>query len=98
MAYRFEPTEILGEGFRRTAEEQLDVAIGELSEGAEQDPVKAIHSARKALKMERSLLRLGRSALRGSTRGATNTVTSRLVAVPDSTRYVVRMDGFTVKL
>lgn len=51
------------DGLRRCAREQLDRAIDELSTRVNDDPVEAIHEARKSLKKARSLLRLGRGAL-----------------------------------
>src|ERR1700729_1894147 len=63
MAYRFEADEGVREAIVRCAREQLDDAVGELSEGIGEDPVRAVHSARKAVKKERSLLRLARGAL-----------------------------------
>ena len=51
------------DGLRRCAREQLDGAIEELSNRVAEDPVEAIHEARKSLKKARSLLRLGRAAL-----------------------------------
>ena len=63
MAYRFEPDEDTREAILRCAREQLDDAVRELSEGIGDDPVEAVHSARKAVKKERSLLRLARGAM-----------------------------------
>jgi CHAD domain-containing protein len=63
MAYRFETDEGVREAIARCAREQLDHAVGELSEGIGHDPVAAVHSARKAVKKERSLLRLARGAM-----------------------------------
>jgi CHAD domain-containing protein len=63
MAYRFETDEGVREAIVRCAREQLDAAVGELSEGIGDDPVRAVHSARKAVKKERSLLRLARGAM-----------------------------------
>jgi CHAD domain-containing protein len=63
MAYRLRDGERVRTAIRRCASEQLDTAIVELMEGIDEDPVKAVHSARKALKKDRSLLRLGRGAL-----------------------------------
>jgi CHAD domain-containing protein len=63
MAYRFEADEGVEEAILRCAREQLDHAVGELSEGIGDDPVGAVHSARKAVKKERSLLRLARGAV-----------------------------------
>lgn len=63
MAYRFEADEGVREAIVRCAREQLDHAIGELSDGIGDDPIRAVHSARKAIKKERSLLRLARGAM-----------------------------------
>ena len=63
MAYKFRADESVPHAIRRCAREQLDRAIVELSEEINADPVAAIHSARKALKKERSLLRLARGAM-----------------------------------
>ncbi len=63
MAYRFESDEDVRQAISRCAREQLDHAVGELSEGIGRDPVAAAHSARKAVKKERSLLRLARGAM-----------------------------------
>lgn len=63
MAYRFGADESAREAIVRCAREQLDHAVSELSEGIGDDPVGAVHSARKAVKKERSLLRLARGAM-----------------------------------
>ena len=63
MAYRFETDETVHEAFARCAAEQLDEAIRQLSDRISDDPVDAVHSARKAVKKERSLLRLMRGAM-----------------------------------
>jgi hypothetical protein len=63
MAYRFEADEGVQEAIVRCAREQLDHAVSKLSEGVDDDPVGAVHSARKAVKKERSLLRLARGAM-----------------------------------
>lgn len=63
MAYRFDIDEGVRDGIRRCAVEQLDVAVRQLSERLDGDPVEAVHSARKAIKKERSLLRLARGAM-----------------------------------
>jgi len=63
MAYRFEPDEDLHEAFTRCAREQLDRAARELSEEIDKDPVTAVHSARKAIKKERALLRVAHAAI-----------------------------------
>ncbi len=61
--YSFLAEESVAEATTRIAGEQLDVAIAQLTETLETDPEKAIHTARKAIKRERSLVRLIRGAL-----------------------------------
>lgn len=63
MAYKFRADEPVRDAVLRCAREQLDQAVGELSEGMNQDPVAAVHNARKAIKKERSLLRLIRGTI-----------------------------------
>ena len=63
MPYRFDDGEAVPVALRRCAREQLEGALHELTEEVESDPVKAVHEARKSLKKERSLLRLGRATL-----------------------------------
>src|ERR1700760_1680785 len=63
MAYRVEADEGVQDAIVRCAREQLDHALGMLREGTDDDPVGAVHSARKAIKKERSLLRLARGAI-----------------------------------
>ena len=63
MAYRFGADEAVRAAVVRCASEQLDRAVSELSEGINDDPVRAVHDARKAIKKERSLLRLARGAM-----------------------------------
>ncbi|HET6870455.1 MAG TPA: CHAD domain-containing protein [Solirubrobacteraceae bacterium] len=63
MAYRLQPGESVPDGLRRCAREQLDQAIDQLSTRVTDDPVEAVHEARKSLKKARSILRLGRGAL-----------------------------------
>jgi CHAD domain-containing protein len=63
MAYRLELDEDVRDGIVRCAREQLDRAVSELSERITDDPVDAVHSARKAVKKERSLLRLVRGSM-----------------------------------
>ncbi len=72
MAYRFETDEGIQEAIIRCAREQLDLAVGELSEGIGDDPVAAVHRARKAVKKERSLLRLAHGAMSPKQRGREN--------------------------
>jgi CHAD domain-containing protein len=63
MPYRLQTDELVQDGVRRCAREQLDRAIAQLTERMADDPVEAVHDARKALKQERSLLRLVRGTL-----------------------------------
>jgi CHAD domain-containing protein len=63
MAYILGVDETVDAGVRRCAAEELDRAVSELRERAGSDPVKAVHSARKAIKRERSLLRLVRGSM-----------------------------------
>src|SRR5689334_2251019 len=61
MAYRLS-TDDLAASFRRVAGEQLGGAAGGLEDP--DDPVEAVHDARKRLKKTRALLRLARPAMR----------------------------------
>lgn len=72
MSYKLEPGEREAEAIRRCGREQLDLAITKLSEELDDDPVKAVHDARKALKKERSLLRLARGTFKPAARRRLN--------------------------
>jgi CHAD domain-containing protein len=72
MAYILGPDETVHGGTFRCATEQLDRAVSELSEQIKTDPVKAVHSARKAVKRERSLLRLVRGSMAADQRRREN--------------------------
>ncbi len=61
--YRIEPDEPVSGEILRVATAQLDRAVDELTRGVEADPETAVHAARKAIKKERSLLRLTRGAI-----------------------------------
>jgi CHAD domain-containing protein len=63
VAYRIEAGEAVRDGIRRCAREQLDRAAMELTERITDDPVGAVHTARKAVKKERSLVRLARGSM-----------------------------------
>jgi CHAD domain-containing protein len=63
MSFALASDEPVLDGLRRCAREQLQTAVGHLAEGLTSEPVTAIHEARKALKKERSLLRLARGTL-----------------------------------
>lgn len=71
MTYRLQAGETVAEGVRRCATEQLSSAIAELST-ATGNPVSAVHSARKSVKKNRSLLRLMRGGLEGRQRRSEN--------------------------
>jgi len=72
VAYQLTPGEAVGGALRRCADEQLRRAIQALEEEVDSDPVTAIHTARKAIKKERALLRLARGAIAPSTRSSEN--------------------------
>jgi CHAD domain-containing protein len=99
MSYRFRSEEAVRDGFRRSAREQLDQAIRELSEGIERDPVTAVHNARKALKKERSLLRLGRGTLAPGERrrenGAARDAARRLSGARDAEVMIQTLDDLS---
>ncbi|MBV9816816.1 MAG: CHAD domain-containing protein [Solirubrobacterales bacterium] len=63
MAYKLPADENVRDAVVRAAREQLDRAVRNLSDTIGDDPVGAVHAARKAVKKERSLLRLTRGAL-----------------------------------
>jgi len=70
MAYRFEKSESIPEGVRRVVDEQLDWAARQLSKA--DDPVTAIHEARKSIKKVRGALRLLRPGLGAAYRAETS--------------------------
>jgi CHAD domain-containing protein len=72
MAYRFENDEGVRTGILRCAGEQLESAVIELTERIDDDPVEAVHSARKAVKKERALLRLVRGSMSAEQRRREN--------------------------
>src|SRR5579884_2891531 len=72
MSYEFEADEPLDHALTRVSREQLDRAIEELTTGVRRDPTGAVHTARKAIKKERSLLRLYRATLPAGRRRRAN--------------------------
>lgn len=72
MAFTFDPEEPVRTEIMRVACEQLDNALHELRERINDDPVGAVHDARKAIKKERSLLRLVRGNLQPGQRRQEN--------------------------
>ncbi len=97
MAYRFGANEQVSEAIVRSAREQLDRAVSELSEGINADPARAVHNARKAIKKERSLLRLARGAMPSRRRREENTALREaargLSGVRDAEVIVSALDG-----
>ncbi len=72
MTYTLELDESVREGITRCARDQLDRAVRDLSERITEEPIKAVHSARKAVKKERSLLRLARGTMSSKQRHREN--------------------------
>jgi CHAD domain-containing protein len=72
MSYEIEHGEGVSEAIPRIAREQLDSALQALDERIGDEPVTAVHTARKAVKKERSLLRLARTAVPTKQRRAEN--------------------------
>jgi CHAD domain-containing protein len=72
MPYRLDEHEPIADGVARVAGEELDTAIDQLRNGVGEDPVTAVHEARKSLKKERALLRLVRPSLDAATFRAEN--------------------------
>jgi CHAD domain-containing protein len=97
MPYRFSDGEATDQGIRRIAGDQLDTAITELTERIRTDPVDAVHAARKALKKERSLLRLARGTMRSKARRSENAALRdagrRLSAARDAEVMVQALDN-----
>lgn len=77
MPYRIEPNETVSEAIVRVAREQLDTGLHALNDQIADDPVTAVHTARKAVKKERSLLRLARATLPAKQRRAENAALRR---------------------
>ncbi len=72
MAYEFGQNETVRDAVLRSAREQLDRAVEALRAEIAEDPVEAVHTARKAIKKERALLRLARGTLPSARRSAEN--------------------------
>ena len=72
MSYTFSPEEGVTEAAVRCSREQLDTAIHALREEFHHHPAEAIHVARKAVKKQRSLLRLLRGSLNSKQRSDEN--------------------------
>lgn len=97
MAYELTAGESVAEGFARSSREQLDRATRALREELADDPVEAIHAARKAIKKERALLRLARGALPGKQRRSANArlraAARRLSSARDAEVMIQSLDG-----
>ena len=92
MAYRLSIADPLPESVRRCAREQLAGAAERL-EGAERDPVTAVHEARKHLKKTRALLRLVRPALgKGAYRAENDALRDVGLALSDTRDADVRVE------
>jgi CHAD domain-containing protein len=93
MPYRLQTDERVRDGVRRCAREQLDRSIAELTGRVSEDPVEAVHEARKALKQERSLLRLARGALEPGDRRRENAAlrdTARMLSAARDAEVMVQ--------
>ena len=65
MTYRLSLNDEVGDALRTVARDELEAASRGLGDGHADDPVEAVHDARKRLKKTRSALRLARPAMRG---------------------------------
>jgi CHAD domain-containing protein len=72
MAYRIALADPAPVALERIVRAELDDAIHQLEHGRAEDPVEAVHDARKSLKKVRSLLRLARPGMRAGERRAEN--------------------------
>src|SRR5436305_11773506 len=97
MAYKFLADEPVSAAIIRCGREQLDRAITQLTERINDDPVGAVHDARKAIKKERSLLRLARGAMPSEQRRRENAVlrdaARRLSGRRDADVMISTLDG-----
>jgi CHAD domain-containing protein len=97
VAYKFEADEPVHSAVRRCGSEQLDCAVSELSERINHDPVRAVHNARKAIKQERSLLRLARGAMPAEVRRRENAAlreaARELSGTRDADVMIATLDG-----
>ena len=99
MAYKFGSDEPVGTAILRTCRDQLDRAIDELSDRINDDHVSAVHDARKAIKKERSLLRLARGAMPPKQRRRENALlreaARRLSGTRDAAVMVATLDALS---
>ncbi len=97
MPYRLSFAEEPAAGLRRCAREQLENAIDQLERGHVEDPMTAVHEARKSLKKTRAVLRLARPDLdnqryRRENRSLRDTARA-LSGVRDADVMVTTIDG-----
>jgi CHAD domain-containing protein len=101
VSYKLEPHEGVRAAIPRVGREQLDRALHALGEKLGDDPVEAVHAARKAIKKERSLLRLARAALPAKQRRAENGALRRaardLSDARDAEVMVQTLDGLSAR-
>lgn len=99
MAYRLENNESFPEGIKRVALEQLDRAVGQLTEAEDRD--EAVHEARKHFKKIRAVLRLVRDEIGEEVYKPENVcyrdAGRRLAAVRDSFVKVETLDAVTAR-
>jgi CHAD domain-containing protein len=99
VPYRFESDETLSEAFLRTAREQLEAAESALTRDFDSDPIGAVHTARKAIKKERALLRLMRDGVDPTERRRQNTAlrnaARRLSGARDAEVMVATLDDLS---
>jgi CHAD domain-containing protein len=97
--YELEPGEPVADGIVRCATAQLDHAVHELTQRVEGDPETAVHAARKAIKKERSLLRLARGPIGNRRRRRANDALRHaartLSAARDAEALLATLDGLS---
>jgi CHAD domain-containing protein len=97
MAYRLELDEGLHAGLRRAILEELQHAAGQLRPRKDQEPVEAVHEARKSMKKARAVLRLVRKPLGKQTfrqeNGVMRDIGRELAGARDADVMVQTLDG-----
>lgn len=96
MPYKLQSDEGVREAILRVAREQVQTALRALDEQMAHDPVSAVHTARKAVKKQRSLLRLARATVPAKQRRAQNATlrdaARRLSATRDADVMIKTLD------
>ena len=99
MGFTFDPQKPIHTEIVRVAAEQLDSALHELRDRIGDDPVGAVHDARKAIKKERALLRLARGKLASAQRRQENAALREaargLAGARDAEVVVATLDGLS---